>query len=344
MHLKTFFRRCCASLLLLQPLFTLQAAQWQAGPPLSEAVQEIYPVLHDGQLVVAGGISSQLPAAQGQMSAQLQRFDLSRRSWQAGPALPEGRHHALLISTGTALFAFGGFVQSSQGQWTNSADVLRLQSWAQGWQKVAQLPQPLIETVGAYLDGKIHLAGGRSPLGPDNGQWQHSQDVAVHFVFDPVSLQFSTSTPLPSPRNSAATVLWQGRWLVIGGRTVKGGNLTDVLAFEPKTASWQALPPLPEGRAGHAAAVLQQQVLVFGGEYFDEKGGGVYAKVWQLASPQGQWQQAAVMPQPRHGLGAVAAGDHIWLIGGATQAGLKQTTVLLEQFSLAAPGDTTALK
>jgi N-acetylneuraminic acid mutarotase len=87
---------------------------------------------------------------------------------------------------------------------------------------------------------------------------------------------------------------------------------------------------MPQAQAGLAAAVLHQQLWVFGGEFF-EQGGGVFTKVWAYSAAENNWQQHGEMPLPRHGLGAVVLDDAIYVIGGATAAGLKQTSAVLER-------------
>lgn len=301
------------------------AGEWATTAPMPVAVQEIYPLKFAEHLLVVGGISDALPVRQGQMTGSVQRYTSSAGAWQSLPALPEGRHHVYPVLVDDTLFVFGGFVLSAQGQWTNSADVLRLNPKQTHWEKVAEMPISLSETVGAVVGGKVHLAGGRSAQAGVNGEWQHSRDNDVHLVFDPVSLQFSRAAPLPSARNSAATVQIGERWLVIGGRVVGGSNLREVIEYLPASDRWQRLADLPEGRAGHAAAVLENSVYVFGGEWAEGSQEGVHADVLALDLHRGDWQIVDQMPHPRHGLGAVAVNGKIYLLGGAGRTGLRDT-------------------
>lgn len=194
---------------------------WQQQPPLPLPVQEIYPVLHQQTIVVAGGLSSELAIATGPASvtARVQQYSPLRQQWQDGVALPEPRHHAYLVSFGGQLYAFGGFVVSARGWWTNSRDVLRLDEKSQSWQRVAELPMALSETVATVIDEKIHLVSGRTVSAQTNGQWRDSFDTAQHWIFDPVTLTFSEAAALPTARNSAAGAMLNGRWHVIGGRS-----------------------------------------------------------------------------------------------------------------------------
>lgn len=315
---------CCISLQL-----TAGSLNWQKKADLLIPVQEIYPAVFQGEIYVAGGLSSELPKQQGQMTAQVQIYDPKTNTWRYGPALPEGRHHGQLVAVNDQLFLFGGFIQANGGHWSASTDVLQLDPKLQRWLKVASLPAPLSETVSWVLDHKVHLISGRSPATKANAQWHDQVDVAIHWIFDPKSLKTEVAPALPEAKNSAAGVVLNEVGYLVGGRQVKGGNKADVYSFNPKNQQWAAQKAMPEAQAGLAAAVLNQQLWIFGGEFF-EQGGGVFSKVWSYSAADNNWQPQGEMPVPRHGLGAVALDDAIYVIGGATAVGLKQTSAVLE--------------
>lgn len=319
---------CCISFQL-----TAGSLNWQRKADLLIPVQEIYPAVFQNEIYVAGGLSSELPKQQGQMTAQVQIYNPKTDTWRYGPTLPEGRHHGQLVAVNDQLFLFGGFIQAKGGHWSASADVLRLDIQQQVWLKVATLPAPLSETVSWVLEHKVHLVSGRSPATKANAQWQDQADVATHWVFDPKSLNTEVGPALPEAKNSAAGVVFNGMGYLIGGRQVKGGNKADVYSFTAQSQQWTLQNAMPEAQAGLAAAVLNQQLWVFGGEFF-QQGGGVFSKVWSYSAADNNWQQQGEMPVPRHGLGAVALNDAIYVIGGATAAGLKQTSAVLEKVSV----------
>ncbi|WP_337880463.1 galactose oxidase [Rheinheimera sp.] len=322
----------CGVVLLLGNSMLAQAElQWQRVADLPVAVQEIYPVVYQGKIVVAGGIASQLPLEQGQMTAAVQLYDAKSNQWSMGPALPEGRHHAYLATVAERLFLFGGFVLADKGNWKASSDILELT--AGRWQKVAQLPQPLTETVSFVLDGKVHLLSGRSPKGEANASWGDQQDQSVHWVFNPADFSISVQPALPLRFNSAASVTHDGAGYLLGGRQMGAANLSGFRRYLASPASWQSLPDLPQAQAGHAAVAWQNGIWSIGGEYFDANGGGVYAGVWRFDLQKQQWQQAGVQATARHGLGAVVLNNELYLIGGATQAGLNATSAVVEKLS-----------
>lgn len=311
----------------------LAAQEWQAQPAMPQAVQEIYPAVHKGRIYVAGGLSDDIALEQQQMTAVVQIFDPAAQSWSLGPALPEPRHHGYLVSVQEQLFLFGGFIEANGGRWSASTEVLLLDEHTQSWRKVADLPKPLTETTAVVIQGRVHLASGRSPLSAANAQWRDQQDVNWHWIFDPLTLQVTEAPALEQAFNSAAAVVFNGQFYLVGGRQVSGGNLAVLQRFDPAVGTWQHLAAMPQAQGGLAAAVLNNQIWVFGGEYFND-GGGVYSEVWVYDPPTDQWQQRGEMPVPRHGLGAVSLNDAIYVIGGAAEVGLKATSALLDKVTL----------
>lgn len=317
--------------------------------PMPIAVQEIYPVLHQGDIYVAGGISDALPEQDGQMTAAVQIYDITKNQWRRGPDLPQGRHHAQLVSVGSDLYLLGGFVRATSakngqfwqaGNWQASADILKLSAKATSWQEVGKLPKPLAETVSFVKEGQIHLLGGRSPAGSDNSQWQHHVDQDWHWQINPSALPATTAVTelakLTMKKNSAAiAVLDQQAWW-LGGRNRELGNSNGMAAFDLRSSTWLSAaqtPNLPEAQAGLAAVAIGQQICLFGGEGSTEQN-NVFSTIWCFAPKTANWQALGKMQPARHGHGAVAVDDAVYLIGGATVAGLKETTGLLQRWQL----------
>lgn len=67
-------------------------------------------------------------------------------------------------------------------------------------------------------------------------------------------------------RNHTATLLQDGRVLVVGGELEDNSMIDAVEIFDPTTATWSVLGPLPASRSNHTATLLQNgSVLVVGG-------------------------------------------------------------------------------
>ncbi|WDT85415.1 Kelch repeat-containing protein [Alteromonas sp. 009811495] len=312
---------------------------WQDAPSLPYRVQEIYPTVFENHIVVAGGLSPDVDANKIGVSKRVIAFNIENSRWIEWHALPEPRHHPMLIVVSDRLFAFGGFVQGSNGMWHNSVDVLELirkddtkSNAGATWNKVAKLPGPLAETLSAVHNNKVHLVSGRAPsTASNNSQWNDQSDVNTHYVFDPQTLSFTQAPAIPTARNSACSVVVNNSLHTIGGRTVAGGNLNTHEVYSFTTQKWETRSPLPDAQGGLACASLNNRIYVFGGEYFNN-GGGVYSTVWEYDIAQDKWQAISEMPNPRHGLGALTVDKRIYVIGGALQAGGNQTSALMTVF------------
>jgi N-acetylneuraminic acid mutarotase len=108
-----------------------------------------------------------------------------------------------------------------------------------------------------------------------------------------------------------------------------GGRPPNTLAahevFDPRDGGWRIAAPLPTGRSGHAAAVVRGCLYVFGGEGNAATASGVFAQNEVFDPRSSSWASLATMPTPRHGIGAAAVGDRIFVPGGATVQGFGAT-------------------
>lgn len=306
---------------------------WEEGAPLPFAVQEIYPTLWRGRLVVGGGFRARGPGFVANLgalwpTAAVVWAEPAGESWSALPDMPGQRHHPFLSPLGDALLAIGGFSSGVGGIWRMERQVWRLSAPQGRWREGPPLPRPQAEVVGGILDGALLIAGGRTPAGEANGGYGDHRDTGDAFVLAPGARGWQAIAPLPTPRNSAAAAVLGGRLHVVGGRilTPQGLRNLDVHeAYDPATRRWQTLAPMPEARGGHAAASLGGRLYAFGGESFGDRP-TAHDEVFEYDPGADRWRRVATMPAPRHGLGAVAAGGAIHLLGGAAEAGGRATS------------------
>ena len=301
--------------------------QWSTLPAMPQPLQEIYPAVHNGELIVAGGLN----VSNGRLTASDKVYALSANDavWRELPPLPKKRHHGFLVSFNDQLLLVGGFEQSEQGDWVGTSSVLQLTD--NKWKVHSQLPQPQAETNVAVINGQLHIAGGRIPLEGQNGAWRNHTDTAQHWVWNASEKAWVSAEPLPSKRNSSCSVIINNDWYVIGGRTVNEGNTAVNEKYNSKTQSWTKLAPMPQAQGGLACSVMNDKIYVLGGEFFDN-GGGVYNEVWVYTPSSDSWSQQGTMPEPRHGLGAVSFNGSIVLVGGANQVGARGTLATLATF------------
>ena len=307
----------------------LDTTGWRDGPTLPFAVQEIYPAAFGDAIHLVGGFI----AENGEITGPTDRhvaLDLIAGTWSDQAPLPVARHHPQLIAFQDRLIALAGFeTQSAEAIWVMQAGGW---SWAPGetWQAMPDLPQPTGEAVTAVLDGQLHIAGGRQPAGEANASWNDHTDTGAHFILADLPGTWEMAAPLPTARNSAAAALIGNNWHVAGGRTVTDGNTGAHEVYDPREDRWRSLAPMPQGQGGLAAASIGDKLYAFGGEFFAPSPGGVYAESWAYEPSADAWTAIADMPNPRHGLGAVAVEDDIYVIGGALEVGGNETSALVE--------------
>lgn len=144
-------------------------------------------------------------------------FDPAARSWSIIGAPEEiTRRGAAAVAFGGKIYFIGGV---DEGVVTGRVDIF--DPAAESWTIGPALPEPRAGHAAAVLDGRIHIAGGRSE--------SLSTTLSSHLALDPVAGRWVEELPLESPRTDAAMVAINGELMVIGGGA--GGGF-----FAPFTA------------------------------------------------------------------------------------------------------------
>jgi len=306
---------------------------WETRATLPWAMQEVYCAVSDGRIVVAGGLRR--AGGVTEIEDRTGVYDPAADRWSEGPRLPAPRHHPMIAADAAGrVYALGGYGRSEAGEWTSMTEVWALDGGR--WVEAGRLPAPLAETVGAELDGRIHLVTGRSP-GAANGQWNDQVDVATHHVFRPAEGRWETAAPCPMARNSAAGAVLDGALWVAGGRTVNGGGTGRLDRYDPQADRWETRAPIPASPAtgqqvggGLAMAAVGGRLVAFGGEWFAPGGGGgVFPETWIYDPAADRWEAGPNMATPRHGLAAAAVDGAVYaLAGGAVVSGGRASGVV----------------
>ena len=316
---------------------SLPKQTWQASAPLPVALQEIYPTVFMDRIFVGGGFTtSEMETFYGLgPTDKVYLLNPSEEGWEQAPSLPDARHHLGFASNIHYLYAIGGFSGPKGAAWQPQSSVYRLDTRAEEWVSAPSLPSPLAESVYATIGMNIHVIGGKTrAYGSDK-----NSDSTAHYVLKN-NAYWSRAEPLPTPRNSAASVVIGDSIYVIGGR-VSGDapkNLDTVEVYNSKSDSWRTLSPLPVAAAGLAASVIDGKILVTGGEAFDyqsdTRSGKVYASAWLYDPKLDEWQSLPDMPWPRHGHGQVTHNEIVYVIGGAAKLGPQETLSSTMAFKL----------
>ncbi|MEM1155122.1 MAG: kelch repeat-containing protein [Pseudomonadota bacterium] len=239
-------------------------ATWRTAAALPVKTQEIYPTVHNGKLIVAGGIARKLGVPY--FSDESYRYDPVSDRWAELASLPEALHHAALTTHDGDIILAGGFNGGYTHIWRMRGAVYRLLE--EGWVADGELPQPRAEGVlTTRSDGTVHLVTGQTPRGADNRQRSDHTEVVDHWIRAAGSQRWESLAPIPTARNSATGGWLDGQLVVSGGRTA-AGNLDTTEIYDVKEDRWREAAPLPLPQAGTASAVVDDELIVFGGEIF----------------------------------------------------------------------------
>ncbi|WP_420477582.1 Kelch repeat-containing protein [Brevundimonas sp. FT23028] len=312
--------------------------RWTSRASLPWIGQEIYAAVWNGKIVTAGG----LVMRRGQplhVEDRVAAYDPAADVWSELPRLPEARHHPMVMVAGGELNIVGGYARTEAGEWVNTTTAWALKDG--GWVEAARLPTPQAEAVGAGMNGRLHLIGGRTPEGEANAGWNDQTDTDRHRVR--VDGRWETARPAPVARNSAAAAVLDGAIWVAGGRTVSGGGTGRLDRYDPAADRWDTLAPIPRSDAqnsqvggGLAMAEAGGRLVAFGGEWFapgrSGGGGGVFAETWIYDPARDAWTAGPDMKTPRHGLAAASVDGAVYAIAGGSVVSGGQAVGVVERF------------
>jgi N-acetylneuraminic acid mutarotase len=285
----------------------------------------------DDKIYVVGGMQSD-----GEPSDNMQIFDPATNQWSIGPNLPVRRHHLSVAAVGGKLYAIGGV--SVATFWTPEETTYEYDPATETWTEKAPMISSRMEPAPAVYNGKIYLFGGRQR----GGISQRTADM-----YDPITDTWTALQAMPTIRQHAAAAVVDTLIYVVGGRyfeEIEDPNLSGWLlvnndAFEiydPTTDSWSRGAPLPTARGALAAATVDKRIYAFGGEYFPDgtaTSPGTVFDVTEMYDPAlGVWTTLAPMPIGHHAPSVTVLDDIIYLIGGASQAGLAGTSTSNQGF------------
>lgn len=250
-----------------------------------------------GRIYVCGGFG-----AGGATVATVEVYDTNSGEWTTLAPMPVALNHPAAASLGGRVYIFGG----DSPQRTENV-TLELDPQANAWSMRARMPTARNAAVAIPFGDRIYVIGG-TPGG---------RDVEA---YHPASDTWTRLQPMPTPRNHLAGGAVSGRLHVVGGRPPLTLNVLEV--YDPATNAWSTRAPMPTGRSGHAAAVMRGCLYVFGGEGNASRPDGVFPQNEAYDPRRDSWESFAPMPTPRHGIGAVAVGERIFIPGGANVQGL----------------------
>lgn len=254
--------------------------------------------------------------------------------WGPGPALPDARSDAAVVSLSGVPYVIGG--RDASGNATDTVFVGQVTSGAiTGWKAAddLKLPTPVSGAAAVATAKGIYLLGGRTQNGPSAALLRAQFDTSV-----PPKLQKwqeVAQLPMPEPRADTSAVTVGGYLFVLGGEGPQGVTnevfrLQLDQAGEPqKNASgaligWARSGPggqaLPEPRAGATVFSANSAMYVIGGR--DTAGAPTNTMYWATPAaatgdiPEWRRLDQTNLPEPRARAAIANVGSFAFLVGG----------------------------
>ncbi|HEX3935695.1 MAG TPA: kelch repeat-containing protein [Puia sp.] len=257
-------------------------------------------------------------------TAAVEAYNTKTNTWTELAPAPLPLHHANVAAVDGKIYVLGGIAGTiMDGEPTGRS--FRYDIAAKKWMDIAKMPSGLGSAAMGVHGKKIYLAGGirrgtSSVTGPG------------YFIVGDVA-SYDTETDkwtkhpelsLPEDRDHSGGMVVDDTFYVVGGRV--GNQFSNrktvyALKLTAPNRKWMEMAPLPYTRGGIAAAATGGKIYAFGGEGNGLNPNGTFPEVGIFDIARNRSEAGTPMPYPRHGFGAVAIKDVIYLPGGGLRMG-----------------------
>ena len=264
-------------------------------------------LLPSGKILVAGGETGQRGSGNATASAEL--YDPATNSFSSAASLQSARGRALasLLPSGNVLLVGGTAAANGKGPAVASAELY--DAATNSWSSAGSLKSARTNATATMLpDGRVLVAGGETAQGGGG------TSLASAEIYNPATNSWSDAGTMTTTRvNASATLLADGRVLVVGGATSDDPTsaLTSAEIYTPATNSWSSAGDMTAARSSGSATMLSDgRVLAVGGDI----GCNATASLYDPAT--NSWSPAAAPSSPHSGQTATRLPDGRVLIAG----------------------------
>ena len=186
-------------------------------------------------------------------------YDTISDAWSRGPDLPQARGAGAAALVGSSIYFTGG-MDATRTIDENTTYCLDLTNQAAGWVQKADLPNGRNHVAAASLGGYFYVIGGQH--GQEDGQAAQSEVDQ----YDPATDSWTVMASLPVTAGkshiTSATLVYNGRIVVVGGETGYNDPQRYIVDYDPATNTWNQLGLLPAMRSTVVAGIINGQLVV----------------------------------------------------------------------------------
>jgi N-acetylneuraminic acid mutarotase len=258
--------------------------EWRQLPALPEGIHHPGFAAVGNKLYLIGGFGIARPK-DGTLPAWVPVntvliFDLATNTWSKGTPMPTARGALTATAVGTKIYAIGGARNPSYST-PELRPTVPVENLATNevydtvtgtWSSARPMLTARNHHGAALIDGKIYIVGGRVGSTFIIGL---STNVNTHEVYDAAKDTWSSVLGVPTARSGVGVAVLNGRLHVLGGEAYLNdlvGTYRTHEAYDPKTNSWERLPPMPTPRHGLAVGEIGGRIYAVSGS--NVAGGG----------------------------------------------------------------------
>jgi uncharacterized repeat protein (TIGR01451 family) len=257
-------------------------------------------LLQDGKVLVTGGrrqfFTSRQSAIPAETSSKI--FDPSTHSWLSTGNLGAARcqHASVLLSDGKVMVIGGRPSEATayaHWEFNKLASVEIYDPATQAWSFTGGLGTARSDATATLLsNGKVLVAGGSA-----TANWSF-MSLASAELYDPSTGIWSPTGAMTTARSfHTATMLLNGKVLVVGGTATGTGGLVSAEIYDPATGTWSTTGALGSPRVQFSATLMQDGKVLVEGGFFNWHNG--YLATAELYAPaSGRWDLVASMGTP----------------------------------------------
>lgn len=252
---------------------------------------------------------------------EVEFFDTVSDQWHIAAPLPIPMNHGNAASLDGKIYVLGSL--SGGREWQAQPGTFVYEPLNDTWTNLTSMPSDIARgssAVGVY-GSKIFLAGGMTLLQAYEGGHQNSN--AMVSSYDTATDTWETDyPPLPEPRQHVGFSTVGSIFYVIAGRENGIYQCSNTLfSLDMKNPThWASLAPMPTARGSLSCAPIAHKIYCFGGEGNRDSPYQIFNETQVYDTRTDSWETLEPMEVPRHGTGAAAVGNAIYIPGGGVTA------------------------